>query len=233
MSGEHKDGKTTWNKPEKFKWAEGGKKEPIEKASAAMNAMGFSHKQPGTKPVPGKEPTSFEPTKKRVRKDEGMSVKYPPDKKSTPEDLAARDRAKSGSEEVDKGFLTHMKHQGLVPKDKAGYGKHGSDMAHHRQSMKESRKVTEDVKQKDVGEGMRNLHKAMCPVIKGLQKLLKGLGGDIDKSTLGRKQITRPKTRGTKPGNSKAIFDEHGGSHQLSHRQRYKGGDTPHGEAYD
>lgn len=96
--------------------------------------------------------------------------------------IQKEDEKNEKKEEMEKGFLTHLKSQGLVPpKGTGAYGKHGADMHEHRSQMHASKKYTEAGKQADAGEGMRNLHKAMCPVMKGLQKLLKGLA---DKNNL-------------------------------------------------
>jgi hypothetical protein len=80
---------------------------------------------------------------------------------------------------VDKGYLTHLRSQGKVPASPSGIAQHASRMAHHRDWMKESKKVTEPVKHDDAMAGMRNLHKAMCPVIKGLNALVKSFETNV------------------------------------------------------
>ena len=149
----------------------------IDKASAAMTAMGHPHKQPGTKPLPGGE-RAFVPFKSKVRKgDEDRDeeeIEHDQDGKKPETKHRAKTEDEEEKEDVEKGFLTHLKGQGRVPEQGSKhYGAYAAGQARHREHTASSSSDLKDYRHDEAMAGMRNmLHKQMVSVAKGLTSLV-------------------------------------------------------------
>ena len=142
--------------------------EDVEKASAAMNVMGHEGKQPGTKPREDGE-KAFEPSFKRKFK----------------KAVTAGSSQNSGSN------MMHTVADGTTPSvgpQGAGDVNKGTPemMAEH------FKKHPEDRDQFHGEERKKKLHKSVCPVIKGLNSLVKS----IAKSHEGKPWSQKPSQEG-------------------------------------